>query len=190
MARFYSGGQNRNGKRLSFKKYLAYFGVFSVLLFLSSLLQTTCLSFFGCVPRLTLALSCAIGFLCGEKIGAIAGIFAGVITDVLGGTGAYLSPILFLLCAYLCGALVGWFLSANLPSFLVYSLFVGLAGAIFTVFSCGLFSKDFHLGDIFIKILVPEFFAFLLCVIPSYGIVFAIHSLVNRSADKGKYSHS
>lgn len=188
MARFYSGGQSRSGNRLSFKKYIAYFGIFSVLLFLSALLQTTCLSFFGCVPRLTLALSCAIGFLCGEKVGAIMGIFAGVITDVLGGTGAYLSPILFLLCAYLCGALVGWFLSANLPSFLVYSLFVGLAGAIFTVFSCGLFSQDFHLGNIFIKTLVPEFFAFLLCVIPSYGIVFAIRSLVCRKDNKGKYN--
>jgi uncharacterized membrane protein YeaQ/YmgE (transglycosylase-associated protein family) len=148
------------------------------------------LSFFGSVPRLPLALSCAIGFLCGEKIGAVAGIFAGVITDVLGGTGAYLSPILFLLCAYLCGALVGWFLSANLPSFLVYSLFIGLAGAIFTILSCGLFSKDFHLWYIFSEILVPEFFAFLLCVLPSYGIVFAIRSLVNRRADKSNFNHS
>lgn len=189
MAGFYNGRQNRRDSRPSVKKYITYFLVFSPLLFLSALIQTTGLSFFGCVPRLSLAFICAIGFLYGEKLGAVAGIFSGIITDALGSTGVYLSPILFLLCGYFCGVLVGWFLSENLPSFLVYSLFAGMAGMVFTVFTCGLFSKDFYFGNIFVKILIPEFFAFLLCVIPAYGIIFALRRIIEGKNKRGKHVH-
>jgi MFS family permease len=180
-------GRRENGNRLGIKKYPWYILIFTVLLFLSAILQTTCLSFFGSVPMLTLALCCAIGFLCGEKLGAIMGILGGVLTDALGGAGAYFSPILFLLCGYFCGALVGWFLSENLPSFLIYSLFAGVLRLFFTFILCGLYSEKFDIAFIFTKILIPEFFGYLICVIPAYGVVIAVRAMVDgKSSRKGR----
>ena len=134
---------------------------------------------------LTFAVSCAIGFLCGDKAGAVAGLFAGVITDALGGAGISFSPLLYMLCGYLCGALVGWLLSENLPSFLIYAAVAGLMREVYTVILYGLYSEDFHLWKIITQLLLPEFLAYFICVIPAYGAVLGIRSIVMKR-EKGK----
>lgn len=179
-------GHGERGKEIKIWQIVAYSVCFSVILFVSAILQTTCLEVFGCVPALTLAIVCAIGFVCGEKAGAISGILAGALVDILGGTGYSMSPLLFMLCGYCCGAFVGWFLSKNLPSFLFYSAMAGILREIFTFIYFIFSSGSFSLWQLFVKVVIPEYFAYILCVIPAYGMVYLIYRLFKGKDIKEK----
>ena len=174
------------GKKVNVGQMIACTVCFSVIIFLSAILQTTCLSVFGSVPALTLAIICAIGFVCGEKVGAISGILTGVLVDILGGTGYSVSPILFMLCGYFCGVFVGWFLTKNLPSFLFYAALAGILREIFTFAYLILVSRNFSFLQIFTDIVIPEYLAYLLCIIPAYGAVFGIYRLFKGKDIKEK----
>jgi rod shape-determining protein MreD len=146
----------------------------------------TCLSFFGSVPALTFALVCGVGFIFGEKAGAVCGVLSGILIDLMGSTGFSFSPIVFMLCGYCCGAFVGWFLSKNLPSFLIYAALAGVFKEIFTFVYFGLFSTDISLWKIFINVVIPEYFAYLICVLPAYGAVLGIYCLFKGKDKKRK----
>lgn len=167
------------------KSIVAYTLVFSVLIFFMTVLQTTCLSLFGSTPALTFSIVCAIGFIFGRKAGSISGVYAGTLMGILGGIGSSLAPLLYTFCGYLCGAMVGWFLSKNLPSFMIYSVIAGFLLEISTVIYYGLFSESFSLGQIVTKVLIPEYFAFLVCAIPAYALTFGIYTLF-KGKDKRK----
>ena len=175
----------KSNEDFNLKALIIYSAVFSVVIFCLTVLQTTCLSLIGVTPALTFAVICAIGFIFGKKAGAVAGIYAGALMAIIGGIGASLSPILYTFCGYMCGALVGWFLSKNLPSFIIYSVIAGVLLEISTVIYYGLFSESFSLWQLIIKLLIPEYFAFLLCVIPAYALVFGIYTLF-KVKDKRK----
>ena len=177
-----------NGDSLNKKNVLILAVIFSALIFISALMQTTFLSLFGKVPALTFSICCAIGFIMGGRAGAVSGVFAGICADYLGSTGISFSPIFYMLCAYLCGELVGWFLSKNLPSFLVYSLILGLFKEIVTLIYCGMISESFDLWKITVTLLIPEYFAYLVCVIPAYGAVFGINKLFKGKKKRDKLS--
>lgn len=188
LAGLYKGERSGGRKRLGFRRTAICFFCYLALLFAAVILQTSALSFFGTVPAASFALVCAIGFVGGEKMGAVLGIIGGILVGALGGTGVLLAPIPYLLCGYLCGALSGWFLSENLPSFLIYSLLAGGVYEVYTLISCGLFGKSFDLLRIATKILIPEYFAFLLCVLPAYGAAYGIYALIKRKDNRRKHS--
>ena len=169
-------GKNKESERKPWQT-AAYSLSFAILLFISAIIQTTCLSFLGKAPALTLAIVCAIGFIMGEKYGAVWGIIGGVITDFLGSSGFSLSPVLFMICGYCCGALVGWFLSKNIPSFLVYAAICGAVREIFTVFYFVIFSNGFSPLKVFLGTVLPEYLAYILCICPAYFAVLVIFSL-------------
>ena len=179
-------GRNERGERISIYRTVIYSACFALLIFVSAILQTTCLSFFGKVPALTFALVCAIGFVFGERAGGVAGILTGILTDILGNSGFSFSPIVFMLCGYCCGAFVGWFLSKNLPSFLIYAAIAGVIKEIFTFVYFGLFSESFSLWNVFIKVVIPEFFAYFVCVLPAYFAVLGIFRLFKGKDVKKK----
>lgn len=178
-----------HSKRVKVKQMIACTVCFSLIIFVSAILQTTCLSVFGSVPALTLAIVCAIGFVCGEKVGAISGILTGALLDILGGSVYSLSPILFMLCGYFCGVFVGWFLRKNLPSFLFYAASAGLLREVFTLVNMVLISKSFPAPQVFLKIVIPEYFTYILCIIPAYGAVFGIYRLFKGKDIKEKIDH-
>lgn len=180
-------GDKREG--MSVRRIIAYSACIFILIFVSVVLQTTCLSFFGKVPALTFALVCAVGFIFGEKAGAISGVLTGILTDMLGSSGFSFSPIVFMLCGYCCGAFVGWFLSKNLPSFIIYAAIAGVFKEIFTFVYFGLFSASFSLWNIFTSVVIPEYFAYLLCVLPAYGAVLGIYCLFKGKDNKGKRNY-
>lgn len=179
-------GQNECAEKLKLWQIAVYSSAFLALIFICSVMQTTCLSFFGKAPALTLALICAIGFIAGERMGAIFGIAGGVIVDILGSTGFSFSPVIYMLCGYFCGALVGWFLSQNLPSFMVYGAIAGVLREIFTFAYFILFSKEFSLLDVFANVIVPEYLAYLICILPAYFAVLAIFSLFKGKDKRAK----
>ncbi len=162
------------------------------LLFISSLvtvcavLQTTCLSFFGKVPALTLALVCSVGFIMGERWGALCGLAGGVLTALLGHGGFSFAPIIYTLCGYFCGALIGWFLSKNLLSFIVYALISGAVNEIFTLVYYGLFSRNMSVFDLFLNVIVPEYLGYIICILPAYFAVLAVFSLFKGKDKRGR----
>ena len=160
-----------------------------LLIFISAVLQTTCLSLFGARCAITLAIVCASGFIRGERAGALLGLFGGMLVDILGSSGFSLSPVLYLLCGYLCGALVGWFLSTNLPSFIVFAAIAGVLREIFTIIHYGLVSQDCNLWQIILYPVIPEYFAYLLCAIPAYGAVAGINKLFNKRNIRAKRNY-
>ena len=187
-------GRNKESERKPWQT-VAYSLSFAALLFICAIIHTTCLSFFGKAPALTLAIVCAIGFIMGEKYGAVWGIVGGVITDFLGSSGFSLSPVLFMICGYFCGALVGWFLSKNIPSFLVYAAISGIIREIFTLIYYIIFSNGFSPFKVFTGTVLPEYLAYLLCVFPAYFAVLVIFSLFkgkdkreNKKIGKSGYS--
>ena len=91
----------------------------------------------------TFVLVCAVGFVYGEKSGAIFGLVGGILIDALGFSGVMISTILYTVLGYLCGRIVGWFLSKNLPSFAVYALIAGIIKGIFTWFKCQNYLKTY-----------------------------------------------
>lgn len=178
-----SGHENKELKPL---KIAIYVFIFGFILFMSSVFQTTCLTFFGRSPALTLAFVCAIGFILGDKAGAVSGLFGGVAVSYLGDIGFSFAPIVYVLCGYFCGALVGWFLSKNLPSFLLYGAIAGIVREIFTIIYYGLFSSEFDLWKILTTTVFPEYLAYILCVIPAYGIISVIFTLFKGKEKREK----
>ncbi len=178
--------ENRGNNRKKPQRTVIYILFFSVILFFSAIFQTTCLTFFGKTADMTLAFVCAIGFIAGERAGCISGLASGILISYIGITGISFAPIIYVICGYFCGAMVGWFLSQNLPSFILYSIIAGIVKEIFTVIYFGLFSNSFDLWQIFIKITVPEFFAYLVCVIPAYGIILGIFTLFKGKDEREK----
>ncbi len=176
-----------NNKRIGRKKreeskrkpwqIAAYTISFALLLYVAAILETTCLSFFGNSPALTLAIVSAIGFIMGEKYGAVWGIIGGILTYISGGSGFSFSPIIYMVCGYFCGALVGWFLSKNFPSFLVYAAISGILRGTSTIMYSMLFSKSFSPIKILTGVVIPEYLAYILCILPAYFAVLAIFSL-------------
>lgn len=154
-----------------------YTVLFSGLIIFSAVLQSNCLTFFGSVPALTLAFVCAIGFICGEGAGAVSGLLTGILVDALGSSGFSLSPIVYVLCGYLCGVIIDKFLAKNLPSFILIAAGAGFLREIFTFVFYGLFSSSFNLWQILVKTVLPEYLAYLVCIIPAYGIIYAIFNL-------------
>lgn len=179
-------GRRERGEKINLYKTVIYSVCLSFLIFISAVLQTTCLTFFGKVPALTFALVCAVGFVFGERAGGIAGILTGMLTDILGSSGFSFSPIVFMLCGYCCGAFVGWFLSKNLPSFIIYAAIAGVFKEIFTFVYFGLFSASFSLWNIFTSVVIPEYFAYILCVLPAYFAVLGIFRLFKGKDVKEK----
>ncbi len=181
----FAGGDGRYITKRDIFTYLCL----AILIFISAILQTTCLTLFGARCALTLAVVCALGFIRGSKAGALLGLFGGILVDILGSLGFSLSPVLYMLCGYLCGALVGWFLSTNLPSFIVFSAIAGALREIFTIIHYGLVSQEISLWQIILSPVIPEYFAYLFCVIPAYGAVVGINKLFNKREIRAKRNY-
>ncbi|MBR2334792.1 MAG: hypothetical protein IKA62_01035 [Clostridia bacterium] len=178
--------KGRYGERINIKKLVLYYLPLIFLLFLGAVAETSGLKMFRASPALTFMFVCAIGFVFGERSGAIFGIIGGVFIDALGFSGFLISPVLYMLSGYLCGRLVGWFLSKNLPSFMVYGLIAGAVKGIFTLFVIGVVSTEFDLLHILSKITVPEYFATVLCIFPVYLISAGIYRIF-RGKDKKEF---
>ena len=175
MARYAS--KTYSGKRVNKKRLIIYFIFLLMLVSTTSLIDSSGLKIFNAAPALTFIAVCAIGFIFGDKSGAIFGIVGGFLTDALGFSGVMISPIIFMFFGYLCGRLVGWFLSKNLPSFIVYGIIALLIKEIYTLLIIGVISTDFELFYILGNIILPEYLASLIFICPIYLAFAGIYRL-------------
>ena len=166
-----------SGKRVNKKRVVLYFIFIFLVLSLTALIQTCNFEILGATPALIFVLVCAIGFIFGEKSGAIFGLIGGVLTDALGFSGVMIWTILFTVIGYLCGSAVGWFLSKNLPSFIVYVLIAEIIKAIYTLLVVGVISTSFDLFHIIGSIIIPEYLATAIFICPIYLVMAGIYRL-------------
>lgn len=163
-----------------------YSVIYLILILILSLLQTSDIMFFGSTPDFLLALVCAIGFISGAEYGAVFGLIAGMSVGLMGGAGFTLIPILYVLCGYLCGALINVFLSPNFLSFIIFGAISGIVREIFTTIYFGLNSNNFNLLQLIKNVLIGEYFAYIICLIPAYFTVLGIYLLFKGKDDKSR----
>ncbi len=151
--------------------------IFALLLIFSALLQCAGISMLGVTPDITFALVCAIGFVYGERYGGIFGLCGGVLIAALGSGGISLSPIMFTLCGYLCGALPEVILRRNFLSYLVYTPMMGAIHIFFTLIYYIMLSQSYEIWSVIGKRIIPEFFSCVVPMIMFYAVVIVIYKL-------------
>ena len=133
------------------------------LMMLFALLQTTFFSHFapfGRVPDMMLVFVLAIGVYEGEKWGSIVGIVAAFVISALGssGQGPDLLPLIYMAVGCTSGLLSKYYLRHTLPVNTVYILVAALLRGIATIITAAII-LDADLGDIILRIAVPEYFS-------------------------------
>ncbi len=151
--------------------------IFTCIVWFCAVLQCSSFELFGITPDITFALVCAVGFVAGERYGGIFGLLGGVIIMALGASGISLAPVMLTLCGYLCGILPEVMLRRNFLSYLVYTAMMGGVHIIFTVIYFIMLSGSFEFWNALGRLIIPEFFALVIFMIPSYGIIFGIYKL-------------
>ena len=160
--------------------------IYLALIFVLAILQSSDLKLFGQIPDILLALICAIGFISGAGYGAVFGLIAGMTVELLSSTGFTLTPILYLICGYFCGVLINRFLSPNFLSFIVFGALAGIVREIFTLVYFGLISEKMSLWNLIGDVIIGEYLAYLLCLIPAYFTVLTVHLLFKGKDDKSR----
>lgn len=150
--------------------------IFAVILFFA-VSEATYLSVFGTVPRLTLLSVCATGFICGGRAGAVFGIIGGTLTALFSGGITFTSPIIFMLLGYVFGEAVGWFLSKNFPSFMIYVAAAGVVVETLYLLKIIYLSESPKLWNIVSKLIIPDAAAFILFAPAVYLIILGINRL-------------
>ena len=169
-------GERKKG-RSSPISHALYILFFSILMIFAAVFQCADISVAGAVPDLCFALVCAIGFVLGERYGAIYGIAGGVLIWALGSGGVSLSPILYTLCGYMCGALPRVILRRNFLSYLVYTAMMGGIHLVFTFLYFILLSTSYEIWQAYAKLIIPEFILCVIFMIVAYGAVKLIYTL-------------
>ena len=152
----------REKNKAAGKKLIAGASVYVIVTIILAVIQTCGFELFGCSVAFILSLVCSVGFVFGEKEGAALGLFGGFVCDCLGTVGFSILPLFYMLCGYICGIMIKWFLSRNLPSFVIYCLIVGILREGVTFLYYMLYSENFRFFETVIKVLIPEYFAFVL----------------------------
>ncbi len=166
-------------KKFDGTKLLKYI-IFLPIAVVCVLFQVSFLDVFGKTPAIALALVCAVGFHNDERLGGVIGLCSGFLLDMLGGVGFSLSPLFYMLSGYLCGYFPRIFLRRNFPSYMIYTCIAGVCRACLTLMYYTLRTRSFNIIQIFSKTLVPEFFAFIVCVPLTYALCFGIARFTNR----------
>ncbi len=168
--------ESKNGKiaPLGHALYILFFSVFMIF---AAVFQCAGISFLGATPDFCFALVCAIGFILGERYGAIFGLVGGALIWALGSGGVSLSPILFALCGYLCGALPRVMLRRNFLSYLVYTLMMGAIHLLFTLIYIVMLTEGYDIWGAFAVRIIPEFISCVIFMTVAYGAVKLIYTL-------------
>ena len=165
-------------KGMSRKRIVTYIIALTFFIVALTVLQIVSKQLIKTTVPLVFAGICAIGFIFGERSGALAGFFGGLLLDYIGTSGLSYSPPLFLICGYFCGKLVGWFLSYNFPSFMVYITISGVIKEIATFIYYSLFYDDHLL--VLNRVIIPDYIACIIVAIPLYFAIKLIYKLFRK----------
>ncbi len=151
--------------------------IFTLVIIFTALLQCSGITFLGVIPNIAFSLVCSIGFIMGERYGAIFGLCGGMLISILGSSGISSAPVLFTLCGYLCGVLPNVFFSRNFVSFLIYIPIMWAIHTIFTLVFYIMLSASYEIWGIIARKMIPELISCIICMVTAYGIVKLIYKL-------------
>lgn len=157
--------------------HILYSAFFTALILSCAILQCSGIKLFGVLPDITFGMVCAIGFVAKEKYGGIFGLCGGVLIMSLGSSGISLAPILFTFCGYLCGALPKIVLRRNFYSYLIFAPLMSAIHVFFTFIYYVMISKSSLIWKAFGRLVIPEFFSCIICMIPAYFAVLGVYAL-------------
>lgn len=136
-------------------KYVIY-GILGILLIL---LKTTFFSRFrpfGASPDILIVAVAAFALYEGGHAGAIFGAAVGYIADALGGVGAVLLPLPYMLLGYFCGIVATDHYKRSPVLFLIFDACAAVVRAVTTLFYMMLTWHSFDLSVVFPSVIVPE----------------------------------
>ncbi len=154
-------------------KFFGKVVIFSLLIFITASAQTSFFGAFGvfpATPDLLLSAVSGIALFDGERSGAICGIAAGFLADVLGGTAITLLPLFYMLVGYVCGIMALRFLKRNFLSWCVYTLIFCASRAVLTLFYTAATEVGFSFLTLFGETVIPEFYMTFVFALPTYFI--------------------
>ena len=170
-------------RSVNVRKIIKYI-TFAVIACILAVMQTSFAKIGSFPIGLTLLFVSAIGIFFGERDGAIVGLFGGIIIDSLSGAVIYTSPIVYMIVGYFCGLCIKRFLSKNLPSFIVYTLVVGLFKELVNLFYFVMLSDKLNVIEILINDLIPDYLIYIAFSPIVYLVVFALHRIINKETKK------
>ncbi len=147
--------------------------VFAPVIFLLAVAQCSffaSLKFLPSVPDLMLGTVVAIAMLDSQKSAAVCGVGAGFVIDAIGATGLSFSPLFYLLCGAICGVTS----KKMLPSFLSFTVQLGiftLFKALYTFANVFTVSSNASFVQTLSGVVLPEIFATLIICLPIFFIV-------------------
>jgi len=168
--------ERKKGK-IAPRTHALYILCFGIMLIFAAAFQCADIKIFGTVPNFCFSLVCAIGFIAGERYGAIFGLSGGMLIWAIGSGGISLAPILYSLCGYLCGALPNVILRRNFLSYLVYTAMMGGIHLLFTLIYFIMLSGSYEIWQAFARMIIPEFVLCVIFMTVSFGAVKLIYTL-------------
>ncbi len=132
--------------------------VFGIAAFILGILQCSFFSRlkpFGAVPDLILSSLCAVTMLDGKKSGAIYAVAAGYFIDAIGAVPPSFSPIFYLICVIILGA-ISEKMMPRFVSFAVLMLPTAVLRAVFTYINMCISFSSAPAFSVFIKTALPE----------------------------------
>ena len=141
-----------------------------------ALMQTTFFARFtpfGAVPDLMLAFTAAVAQSEGEKWGGVCGLIAAFVIQALGGVSGlpHVLPLLYMPVGYAVGILSGYYFSSTVPVKLMYIVGCGVLRILFTSVVAAV-NLGTSASQLFLDVLVPEFFSTVLLAPAVYFLVF------------------
>ena len=164
-------------KEIRLGSHIFYAAFFSAFILCCAIIQCSDIKLFGVLPEVTFGTVCAIGFVAKEKYGGIFGLCGGILVMALGSSGISFAPILYTLCGYLSGALPGIILRRNFLSYLIFAPIMAATHIFFTFVYYLIISRSPQMWGQIGKLIIPEFFSCIICMIPAYFAVLGVYAL-------------
>lgn len=156
-------------KRMLVRRILVYGAAF----FLLCTLQCSFFSRlkpFGAVPDITLGAMCGILMLDNKRAAAVCAVCAGYFIDALGAVPPSFSPLFYLLCVVILGAIS----DKIMQSFLSYAVLLVptvLLRAAFTFVNMWIYMKAFPAISVLWTVLLPEMLSTFVFCLPVYFVI-------------------
>lgn len=153
----------------------------AILILLNFLLETSVFSHFqlaGVVPQLTLILTCAFGFMRGEKEGMVIGFFCGLLQDVCFGTFLGFYALLYLYIGYLNGKFSRIFYPEDIKLPLALIILSNLSYGLLCYILLFLLRGKLDFPYYFTGVILPEVLYTILATVFVYPAVLGINRLL------------
>ncbi len=111
---------------------------------------------FGALPDLMICAVLGLSYFCGKYVGAVTGIAAGLLIELIGSQGVILLPVFYMLLGYLAGHFARTAVGKRFPTYLIYLGVTLLYRAALTILYASLTHDRFRLPTVLLYSVLPE----------------------------------